>query len=85
MGQDHAPPPREQLPRNNAIPGSPARWDRGPARDYDRRKASGGLLLEERRDRTSHVAIVAAPAASASRRVGEIDNISGLVEARRFR
>jgi phosphotransferase system enzyme I (PtsP) len=74
MGQDHA-PPREQLPDNAIL----VARSMGPAAllDYDRRKLRG-LLLEEGGP-NSHVAIVARALGIAA--VGEIDNISGLVEA----
>jgi len=74
MGQDHA-PPREQLPDNAIL----VARSMGPAAllDYDRRKLRG-LLLEEGGP-TSHVAIVARALGIAA--VGEIDNISGLVES----
>ncbi len=73
MGQDHA-PPREQLPDNAIL----VARSMGPAAllDYDRRKLRG-LLLEEGGP-TSHVSIVARAIGIAA--VGEIDNISGLVE-----
>jgi phosphotransferase system enzyme I (PtsP) len=74
MGQDHA-PPREQLPDNAIL----VARSMGPAAllDYDRRKLRG-LLLEEGGP-TSHVSIVARALGIAA--VGEIDNISGLVES----
>jgi phosphotransferase system enzyme I (PtsP) len=74
MGQDHA-PPREQLP-DNAILVARAM---GPAAllDYDRRKLRG-LLIEEGGP-NSHVAIVARALGIAA--VGEIDNITGLVDS----
>src|SRR5262245_13310007 len=74
MGQDHA-PPREQLPDNAIV----VARSMGPAAllDYDRRKLRG-LLLEEGGP-TSHVSIVARALGIAA--VGEIDNISGLVES----
>jgi phosphotransferase system enzyme I (PtsP) len=74
MGQDHA-PPREQLPDNAIL----VARSMGPAAllDYDRRKLRG-LLLEEG-GANSHVSIVARALGIAA--VGEIDNISGLVEA----
>src|SRR5258705_2755774 len=74
MGQDHA-PPREQLPDNAIL----VARSMGPAAllDYDRRKLRG-LLLEEGGP-TSHVAIVARALGIAA--VGEIDNISGIVES----
>jgi phosphotransferase system enzyme I (PtsP) len=73
MGQGHA-PPREQLP-DNAILVARAM---GPAAllDYDRRKLRG-LIIEEGGP-TSHVAIVARAIGIAA--VGEIDNITGLVD-----
>src|SRR5437016_4169099 len=74
MGQDHA-PPREQLPDNAIL----VARSMGPAAllDYDRRKLRG-LILEEGGP-TSHVAIVARALGIAA--VGEIENISGLVES----
>jgi phosphotransferase system, enzyme I, PtsP len=74
MGQDHA-PPREQLPDNAIL----VARSMGPAAllDYDRRKLRG-LLLEEGGP-TSHVAIVARALGIAA--VGEVENITGLVEA----
>ena len=74
MGQDHA-PPREQLPDNAIL----VARSMGPAAllDYDRKKLRG-LILEEGGP-TSHVAIVARALGIAA--VGEIDNITGLVEA----
>ena len=74
MGQDHA-PPREQLPDNAIL----VARSMGPAAllDYDRRKLRG-LILEEGGP-TSHVAIVARALGIAA--VGEIDNITGLVDA----
>ena len=66
--------PREQLPDNAIL----VARSMGPAAllDYDRRKLRG-LLLEEGGP-TSHVSIVARAIGIAA--VGEIDNISGLVE-----
>src|SRR6059058_3268696 len=74
MGQDHA-PSREMLPENAIL----VARSMGPAAllDYDRRKLRG-LLLEEGGP-TSHVSIVARALGIAA--VGEIDNISGLVES----
>ena len=74
MGRDHA-PPREQLPDNAIL----VARSMGPAAllDYDRRKLRG-LLLEEGGP-TSHVAIVARALGIAA--VGEVENITGLVEA----
>ena len=74
MGQDHA-PPREQLPDNAIV----VARSMGPAAllDYDRRKLRG-LLLEEGGP-TSHVAIIARALGIAA--VGEIDNITGLVDS----
>jgi phosphotransferase system enzyme I (PtsP) len=74
MGQDHA-PPREQLPDNAVL----VARSMGPAAllDYDRRKLRG-LILEEGGP-TSHVAIVARAIGIAA--VGEIDNITGLVDS----
>ena len=74
MGQDHA-PPREQLPDNAIL----VARSMGPAAllDYDRRKLRG-LILEEGGP-TSHVAIVARALGIAA--VGEVDNITGLVES----
>src|SRR5882724_1504233 len=74
VGRDHA-PPREQLPDNAIL----VARSMGPAAllDYDRRKLRG-LLLEEGGP-TSHVAIVARALGIAA--VGEIDNISGIVES----
>ncbi len=74
MGQDHA-PPREQLPDNAIL----VARSMGPAAllDYDRRKLRG-LILEEGGP-TSHVSIVARALGIAA--VGEITNISGLVDA----
>ena len=74
MGQDHA-PPREQLPDNAIL----VARSMGPAAllDYDRRKLRG-LILEEGGP-TSHVAIVARALGIAA--VGEIDNITGLVDS----
>jgi phosphotransferase system enzyme I (PtsP) len=74
LGQDHA-PPREQLPDNAVL----VARSMGPAAllDYDRRKLRG-LLLEEGGP-TSHVAIVARALGIAA--VGEVDNITGLVES----
>ncbi len=74
MGQDHA-PPREQLPDNAIL----VARSMGPAAllDYDRRKLRG-LILEEGGP-TSHVAIVARALGIAA--VGEIANVTGLVEA----
>ena len=78
MGQDHA-PPREQLPDNAIL----VARSMGPAAllDYDRRKLRG-LLLEEGGP-NSHVAIVARALGIAA--VGEVDNITGLVESGRRR
>ncbi len=74
MGQDHA-PPREQLPDSAVL----VARSMGPAAllDYDRRKLRG-LLIEEG-GATSHVAIVARALGIAA--VGEIDNITGLVDS----
>ena len=74
MGQDHA-PPREQLPDNAIL----VARSMGPAAllDYDRKKLRG-LVLEEGGP-TSHVAIVARALGIAA--VGEIDNVTGLVES----
>ena len=74
LGQDHA-PPREQLPDNAIL----VARSMGPAAllDYDRRKLRG-LLLEEGGP-TSHVAIVARALGIAA--VGELDNITGLVDS----
>ncbi len=74
MGQDHA-PPREQLPDNAIV----VARTMGPAAllDYDRRKLRG-LVLEEGGS-TSHVAIVARALGIAA--VGEVANVSGLVDA----
>jgi phosphotransferase system enzyme I (PtsP) len=73
MGQDHA-PPREQLPDNAIL----VARSLGPAAllDYDRRKLRG-LVIEEGGP-NSHVAIVARALGIAA--VGEIDNITGLVD-----
>ncbi|MBM3530117.1 MAG: phosphoenolpyruvate--protein phosphotransferase [Alphaproteobacteria bacterium] len=73
MGQDHA-PPREQLPDSAIL----VARSMGPAAllDYDRRKLRG-LILEEGGP-NSHVAIVARALGIAA--VGEIENISGLVD-----
>jgi len=73
MGQDHA-PPREQLPDNAVV----VARSMGPAAllDYDRRKLRG-LLLEEGGP-NSHVAIIARALGIAA--VGEVENITGLVE-----
>ena len=73
IGQDHA-PPREQLPDNAIL----VARSMGPAAllDYDRRKLRG-LVLEEGGP-TSHVAIVARALGIAA--VGEVENITGLVE-----
>jgi phosphotransferase system enzyme I (PtsP) len=74
VGQDHA-PPREQLPDNAIL----VARSMGPAAllDYDRKKLRG-LLIEEGGP-TSHVAIVARALGIAT--VGEIPNISGLVDS----
>jgi phosphotransferase system, enzyme I, PtsP len=74
MGVDHA-PSREQLPDNAIVV---ARM-MGPAAllDYDRKRLRG-LILEEGGP-TSHVAIVARALGIAA--VGEVENITGLVEA----
>jgi phosphotransferase system enzyme I (PtsP) len=74
MGVDHA-PRRDQLPDNAIVV---ARM-MGPAAllDYDRKRLRG-LILEEGGP-TSHVAIVARALGIAA--VGEVENISGLVEA----
>jgi len=74
MGQDHA-PPREQLPDNAVL----VARSMGPAAllDYDRRKLRG-LIIEEG-GANSHVAIVARALGIAA--VGEIDNITGLVDS----
>ena len=74
VGQDHA-PPREQLPDNAIL----VARSMGPAAllDYDRKKLRG-LLIEEGGP-TSHVAIVARALGIAA--VGELANITGLVEA----
>ena len=74
MGVDHA-PSKEQLPDNAVLV---ARM-MGPAAllDYDRRRLRG-LILEEGGS-TSHVAIVARALGIPA--VGEVDNISGLVES----
>ena len=73
IGVDHA-PPREQLPDNAIL----VARSMGPAAllDYDRRKLRG-LMLEEGGP-TSHVTIVARALGIAA--VGEVDNISGLVD-----
>ena len=73
IGVDHA-PPREQLPDNAIL----VARSMGPAAllDYDRRKLRG-LILEEGGP-TSHVTIVARALGIAA--VGEVDNISGLVD-----
>ena len=73
MGQDHA-PPREQLPDNAIL----VARSMGPAAllDYDRSKLRG-LILEEGGP-TSHVAIVARALGIAA--VGEVDNVTGMVE-----
>jgi phosphotransferase system enzyme I (PtsP) len=75
MGQDHA-PPREQLPDNAVLVARAM----GPAAllDYDRRKLRG-LILEEGGP-NSHVSIVARALGIAA--VGEVENITGLVESR---
>jgi phosphotransferase system enzyme I (PtsP) len=74
MGHEHA-PPREQLPDNAVL----VARSLGPAAllDYDRRKLRG--LLIEAGGPTSHVAIVARALGIAA--VGEIENISGLVDS----
>src|SRR5881394_2019575 len=74
VGRDHA-PSREQLPDNAIL----VARSMGPAAllDYDRKQLRG-LILEEGGP-TSHVAIVARALGIAA--VGEIDNITGLVEA----
>ena len=74
VGQDHA-PPREQLPDNAIL----VARSMGPAAllDYHRKKLRG-LLIEEGGP-TSHVAIVARALGIAA--VGELANITGLVEA----
>jgi len=74
MGQDHA-PPREQLPDSAVL----VARSMGPAAllDYDRRKLRG-LIIEEG-GANSHVAIVARALGIAA--VGEIDNITGLVDS----
>jgi phosphotransferase system enzyme I (PtsP) len=74
MGHDHA-PPREQLPDSAIL----VARSLGPAAllDYDRRKLRG--LLIEAGGPTSHVAIVARALGIAT--VGEIENISGLVDS----
>jgi phosphotransferase system enzyme I (PtsP) len=74
MGQDHA-PPREQLPDSAVL----VARSMGPAAllDYDRRKLRG-LIIEEGGP-NSHVAIVARALGIAA--VGEIDNITGLVDS----
>ena len=74
MGQDHA-PPREQLARQRH-PGRPLDGAGGAAR---LRPAEAARPLLEEGGPTSHVAIVARALGIAA--VGEIDNISGLVES----
>jgi phosphotransferase system enzyme I (PtsP) len=74
MGKDHA-PPREQLPDSAIV----VARTMGPAAllDYDRRKLRG-LIIEEG-GANSHVAIIARALGIAA--VGEIENISGLVDS----